>query len=176
MKGRWESNINVWFPFTYSQKWSFPKKNYNVLSLNSYTHISVRFIYFRGSVCLFCCRKICGPILGICKSLTDTWMWKLGLMLRNSQKRNRYLNGIFVAVYLCCQIVLLVLVHTLNTITLKYECSMCRLLIRFVSFLNKSRPAYTLFLYKSSFSTFAFLSLFHPLSFTLLLWCLRTHW
>jgi hypothetical protein len=28
-------------------------------------------------VCLFCCRKICGPILGIYKSLTYTWMWTL---------------------------------------------------------------------------------------------------
>ncbi len=27
---------------------------------------------FPGSVCLFCCREICGPILGKCKSLTDT--------------------------------------------------------------------------------------------------------
>ncbi len=28
------------------------------------------------------------PILGINKSLTDTWTWKLGLRPRNSQKRN----------------------------------------------------------------------------------------
>ncbi len=28
-------------------------------------------------ICLFCCRKICEPILGIYKSLTDPWMWKL---------------------------------------------------------------------------------------------------
>ncbi len=39
---------------------------------------------FPGSVCLFCCRKICGPILGIYKSLTDTWMWKLVLRPRYS--------------------------------------------------------------------------------------------
>ncbi len=37
---------------------------------------------FPRSICLFCCRKICGPILGIYKSLTDTWMWKLGLRCR----------------------------------------------------------------------------------------------
>jgi hypothetical protein len=37
---------------------------------------------FPGSVCLFCCREICGPILGIYKSLTDTCMWKLGLQGR----------------------------------------------------------------------------------------------
>ncbi len=29
------------------------------------------------SVCLFWCRKIDGPILGIYKLLTDIWMWKL---------------------------------------------------------------------------------------------------
>ncbi len=33
-------------------------------------------------------REICGLILGIYKSLTDTWMYKLGLRPRNSQKRN----------------------------------------------------------------------------------------
>ncbi len=32
---------------------------------------------FQRSVRLFCCRKICGPILGLYKLLTDTWMWKL---------------------------------------------------------------------------------------------------
>ncbi len=50
MKGRWESNMNVWFPFLYSQKRNcaallFPKQNYCVLSPNSYTHISVRDLY-----------------------------------------------------------------------------------------------------------------------------------
>ncbi len=55
MKGRRDSNINVWFPFTFSQKWNcgaaslFIKQNYNVLSPNSYAHISVRDI-FRMSV------------------------------------------------------------------------------------------------------------------------------
>jgi hypothetical protein len=40
-------------------------------------------------VCLFCWRKyVPGPILGIYKSLTDTWMWKSGLRPRYSQKRN----------------------------------------------------------------------------------------
>jgi len=55
-------------------KLTFPKHNYNALSPSSYTHISVRDLYtvFPGSVCLFCCRKICRPILGIYKSLTDT--------------------------------------------------------------------------------------------------------
>ncbi len=53
MMGHWESDINVWFPFMYSQKWNyaaslFPKQNYNVLSPNSYTHISVRDLYISG--------------------------------------------------------------------------------------------------------------------------------
>ncbi len=50
MKGRWESNISVWIPFMYSQKWNcatslFPTQNYNILSPNSYTHISARGLY-----------------------------------------------------------------------------------------------------------------------------------
>ncbi len=39
---------------------------------------------FIWSVYLFCCRKIGGPNVGIYRSLTDTWMWKLGLRPRNS--------------------------------------------------------------------------------------------
>ncbi len=48
MRGQWEFNINVWFPFMYSQKWncySISKQNYNVLSPSSYTRISVRILY-----------------------------------------------------------------------------------------------------------------------------------
>ncbi len=90
-KGQWESNINVWFPFMYSQKLNFYFQNriimfcFPVPSLIYFREIDI----FPVSVCLFCCREICGPILGILyKSLTDTWMWKLGLRPRNSQKRN----------------------------------------------------------------------------------------
>ncbi len=66
IKARWESNINAWFPFMYSQKGNcaaslFPKQNCNVLSPNSYTHISVRDLYIsRIGLCLFCCSQICG--------------------------------------------------------------------------------------------------------------------
>ncbi len=42
---------------------------------------------FLGSVCLFCCSQICGPILGIYKSLPDTWMWKLGLRPRKIPRK-----------------------------------------------------------------------------------------
>jgi hypothetical protein len=82
----------------YFQKWNcaaylFHKQNYNDLSPNSYTHISVRDLYISipWSVCLFCCSQICGLILGILgiyKSLTDTWMWKLGLRPRRKGIHN----------------------------------------------------------------------------------------
>ncbi len=52
---------------------------------------------FPRSDCPFCCRKICGPFLGIHKSSTDTWMWKLGRRPRNSFLWE-YVNGIYVAV------------------------------------------------------------------------------
>ncbi len=93
MKGRWESYINVWFTFMYSQKWNCSFQNriitfcFPVPKIPTLIYLWEMYI-FPGSVCLFCCREICGPILGIYKSLTDTWMWKLGLRLRNSQKRN----------------------------------------------------------------------------------------
>ncbi len=44
MEGRWESNMNVWFRFIYSQKWNcavsqFPKQNYNALPPNFHIHV-----------------------------------------------------------------------------------------------------------------------------------------
>jgi hypothetical protein len=90
MKGRWESNINVWLSFMYFQQWNWYFQNRIIMfSFPVPTLIYLWEIYiFPGSVCLFCCREICGPILGIYKSLTDTWMWKLGLRPRYSQKRS----------------------------------------------------------------------------------------
>jgi hypothetical protein len=90
MKGRWESNRNVWFPFMYSQTWNCNFQNRIIMfCLPVPTLIYLWEIYiFPGSVCLFCCRKICGLILGINKSLTDTKMLTLWLRSRNSQKRN----------------------------------------------------------------------------------------
>jgi hypothetical protein len=46
------------------------------------------FIYSQLSVHLFSCSKIGRPIMGIYKSLTDTWMWKLGLRPHNSFSGN----------------------------------------------------------------------------------------
>jgi len=90
MKGRWESNINVWFPCMYSQKWNCYLQNRILMfCLPVPTLIYLWEIYtLSGLVCLFCCMEICVPILGIYKSLTDTWMLTLGLRPRYSQKRN----------------------------------------------------------------------------------------
>ncbi len=90
MKGQWESNINVWFPLMYSQKLNcYFQNRINMFCLPVPTLIYLWEIYiFPGSVCLFCCSEICGPILGIYQWLTDIWIWKLGLRPRNSQKRN----------------------------------------------------------------------------------------
>jgi hypothetical protein len=47
-------------------------------SPNSSTFMFLCAIYiFPWWVCIFCCRKVGGPIVGIYKSLTDAWMWKL---------------------------------------------------------------------------------------------------
>ncbi len=58
----------------YSQKWNL------VAPVPIATLIFLWAIYiFPQSVCLFCCRKIGGPMVGRYKSLTKTWMFKLGL-------------------------------------------------------------------------------------------------
>ncbi len=45
----------------------------------------------------FLLEEICRPILGIYKSLTDTWMWKLGLRAAQFPEKE-YINVIAVAV------------------------------------------------------------------------------
>ncbi len=66
----------------------FPEKEYRGLSPNFHIHVSVSEFYIPTKGLPFLLEEICGPILGIYKSLTDTCMWKLGLRTRNSQKRN----------------------------------------------------------------------------------------
>ncbi len=73
----------------------FLKQNYNDLSPDSYTHISVRDIYFSWTGLSIFLSQICGMILEIYKSLTDTIMWKLEAM---QFPEKEYINGIFVAV------------------------------------------------------------------------------
>jgi hypothetical protein len=66
----------------------FPGKEYRGLSPNFHIHVSVSELYIPTMGLPFLLEEISGPIMGIYKSLTDTLMWKLGLRLRNSQKRN----------------------------------------------------------------------------------------
>ena len=51
-------------------------------------HVYASELYFPTIDLLFCRRKLCGPILKIYKSLTDTWMWKVGLRPGNSFSGN----------------------------------------------------------------------------------------
>jgi hypothetical protein len=60
----------------------FPKikllfsKRIVMFCLQDITLIYLWEIYiFPGLVCIFCCRELCGLILGIYKSLPDAWMW-----------------------------------------------------------------------------------------------------
>ncbi len=49
IKGRWESNINVWFPFMYSQNWNCYFQNRIIIYVSQFIHsyICERFIYFQ---------------------------------------------------------------------------------------------------------------------------------
>jgi hypothetical protein len=79
----------------------FPKKEF-LGHQSQYPHSCVCERLYIPTIDLFILlQEICGLILGIYKSLTDTWMWKLWLRLHNSQKQfpeKEYINGIFVAV------------------------------------------------------------------------------
>ncbi len=66
----------------------FPEKEYWGLSPNFHIHASVSDLYIFTIGLPVLLEEICRPILGLHKSLTDTWMWKLGLRPRYSQKRN----------------------------------------------------------------------------------------
>ncbi len=69
----------------------FPETEYRGLSPNFNIHASVSELYSKFSrwVCLFCWRKYVDRSWEYTyKSLTDAWMWKLGLRPRYSQERN----------------------------------------------------------------------------------------
>jgi hypothetical protein len=50
----------------------FPEKEYRGLSPNFHIHVSVNELYIPTMGLPFLLKEICGPILGIYKSLTDT--------------------------------------------------------------------------------------------------------
>ncbi len=78
--------------YTENSKQIFPEMKQRGLVPNSYIHVSVSDWYIPRSVCLFCCRKISGPIVGVNKSLIDTWVWKLGLRPRKFFSGHTYIG------------------------------------------------------------------------------------
>ncbi len=79
-----KNNANIFSSFTYEKytlqrqnaenlKQIFPEKEYRGLSPNFQIHVSVSELYVILTMGLpFLLEEICGPILGIYKSLTDT--------------------------------------------------------------------------------------------------------
>ncbi len=66
----------------------FPEKELRGHIPNFHIHVSVSDLYISTIKLPIMLQEICGQILGIYKSLTNTWMWKLGLRPRNPKKRN----------------------------------------------------------------------------------------
>ncbi len=60
------------------------------ISPNFHIHVSVSELYIPTMGLPVLLEEICRLILGIYKWLKDTWMWKLGLRPRYSQKRNMW--------------------------------------------------------------------------------------
>ncbi len=68
----------------------FPEKEYWGLSPNFHIHVSVSELYIPTMGLPFLLEEICGPILVIYKSLTDTWMWKIGAAGRAIPRKGIY--------------------------------------------------------------------------------------
>ncbi len=72
---------------TENSKQIFPEKELHGHSPNFRIHVSVSDLCIPTiDLPILLQGNRCGPILGIYRSLTDTWMWKLGLRPRNSRK------------------------------------------------------------------------------------------
>jgi hypothetical protein len=71
--GIFVSNFRYWF----FAMWNLKKTLFSLyLSPNFHIHVSVRELYISMAELPFLLEEICGLILGIYKSLTDTWMYR----------------------------------------------------------------------------------------------------
>ncbi len=78
-----------------------PEKELRCFSPNFHIHVSVRDLYIPGISPHISCSRIGKPIVGIYKSITDTWMWKLGVWPSNSFSGNICLE--FLVLCLCSE-------------------------------------------------------------------------
>ncbi len=73
-----------------------PEKELRGLSPHFHIHVSVSDVYIPRIGPHFSSRRIGRPMVGIYNTLTDTWMWKLGLRPHN------FFSGIFVSTFRYC--------------------------------------------------------------------------
>ncbi len=85
---------------TENSKQIFPEKELRGQYPNFHIHVSVRDLYIPTIDLPILLQEICGPILGIYKSLTDTWMcMEMGTEAAQFPEKE-YINGIFIAVFI----------------------------------------------------------------------------
>jgi hypothetical protein len=82
---------------TENLKQIFPEKEYRGHSPNFQIHVSVSELYIPTMGLPFLLEEICGPILGIYESLTDTMNVEIGAEAAQFPEKE-YMNGIAVAV------------------------------------------------------------------------------
>ncbi len=88
---------------TENPKQILPERNCGAtVPISTFLWLWANYIFPR-SVCLFTCRKKCGTILGIYKSLRDTWRWKLGLRPHNALSGNTEMGFSLQCSSLVCQ-------------------------------------------------------------------------
>jgi hypothetical protein len=82
----WTATVCLWFELHCNENpiYLFPEKELRRPSVPIFTFMCLWAIYiFPGSVQIFSCSRIGRPIMGIYKSVTDIWMWKLGMRPRS---------------------------------------------------------------------------------------------